>query len=343
METSIRYPAEWEPHEAVWLAWPAAQGPWEDTPLEAVQAEFRLLCQAIADPDPDSGQPRGEKLHILVPDAAAHTAAVEALAGLGATLHRVPYGDIWLRDTAPIFVQRGDQRAASVFRFNGWGGKFIYPHDDAVSAAVARESRDPVLRHDWVLEGGSLDSDGEGTLLTTGECLLNPNRNPRLSREEIEQRLHDELGFKKILWLDRGLAGDHTDGHIDNLARFVGPGRVACMEPVGADDPNRDVLLRTREALETMTDARGRRLEVVPLPSPGRVLDRHGQLMAASHVNFYIANTTVVVPVYPDSDDKTLRARLGECFPGRRIVTLPAWNILHGGGSFHCITQQQPR
>ncbi|MFW6354459.1 MAG: agmatine deiminase family protein [Verrucomicrobiota bacterium] len=342
MESRFRYPAEWEPHAAVWLAWPSHQAPWEDTALADVQAEFAALCRAIADPDPASGQVRGEPLQILVPDETHEADAARALDGLGARFHHVPFGDIWLRDTAPLFLHHVTERVASVFRFNGWGDKFVYPEDDKVADRVAHLSRDQTLRHDWVLEGGSLESDGEGTLLTTRECLLNPNRNPHLSREEIEERLELALGIRRILWLDRGLIGDHTDGHIDNLARFVAPGRVLCMAPSGEDDPNREVLEETIEALGNMSDGAGRRLEVVTLPSPGRVLDRKGEIMAASHVNFYLANTTVVVPLYPGSDDKTVCRVLGECFPGRRVIGVPAWNILHGGGSLHCITQQVP-
>jgi agmatine deiminase len=342
MESRFRYPAEWEPHEAVWLAWPCHPAPWEDTPLDAVQAEFLALCRAIAAPDAADGRQRGERLHLLVPDHATEQAVAHRLAGLEVRFPWIPIGDIWLRDTAPLFVQHVSTRVANVFRFNGWGGKFNYPHDTAVAAAIARESRDATLHRDWVLEGGSLDSDGEGTALTTAECLLHPNRNPSLGRDEIVTRLRSELGFRKVLWLDKGLRGDHTDGHIDNLARFVGPGRVVCMEPADDRDPNREVLLATIRQLGAMTDDAGRRLEVVTIPSPGRVLDRHGELMAASHVNFYIGNASVVVPLYPGSHDTEVLSRLQDCFPGRRVVGLPAWNLLHGGGSFHCITQQMP-
>lgn len=342
MESRFRYPAEWEPHEAVWLAWPCHQAPWEETPLEAVQSEFIKLCRAIADPDPITGNPCGEELRILVPDEKTQEQVVELLGGVCPHFACISIGDIWLRDTAPIFVQGPTERVANVYRFNGWGGKFVYPGDDAVGIAIAKASHDATLRRDWVLEGGSLDSDGEGTLLTTRECLLNPNRNPLLSSDQIEERLRREMGFERVLWLNHGLAHDHTDGHIDNLARFVAPGRVVCMEPYGADDPNREVLLATIAELEGMTDAAGRRLEVITLPSPGRVLDRNGEIMPASHMNFYIANTTVVAPLYPGSDDKRVSEVLQQCFPERRIVGLPAWNLLHGGGSFHCITQQVP-
>ncbi len=342
MNKVLRYPAEWEPHDAVWLAWPSHPDPWESTPLEAVQEEFAGLCRAIADPDPETGRPRGERLHILVPDEKREEVARRRLSGLGATFHRVPFGDIWLRDTAPIFAVCGSGRIATTYRFNGWGGKFVYPDDDAVAAAVAHLSGDPVASYSWVLEGGSLDSDGEGTLLTTEQCLLNPNRNPGLSRTQIEERLRDALGAERILWLGRGLEGDHTDGHIDNLARFVAPGKVVCMKPNGDFDPNKAIFEETIETLRNLRDARGRQVEVIPIPSPGRVLDRNGDIMAASHVNFYIGNTTVVVPLYPGSDASQVLEALAPCFPGRRVVGSPAWNILHGGGSFHCITQQVP-
>lgn len=342
METLLRYPAEWERHTSVWLAWPSHQAPWEDTPLAAVQTEFTGLCRAIADPDQQTGQPRGEALQILVPEANAEMTAREALEGLDATFHRIAFGDIWLRDTGPIFIRKGQARQATVFRFNGWGEKFIYPGDDAVAASIAARTNDATSAHDWVLEGGSIETDGVGTILTTEECLLNKNRNPCLSRIEIEQRLRADLGAQKVLWLGEGLAGDHTDGHIDNLARFIGPRRVLCMEPFGPDDPNRDRLLETRKRLEAMTDATGQSLEVFTVPSPRRVLDRGGQPMPASHLNFYLSNTRVIVPMYPGSEDTGILDALKPLFPDREVVGRPSWNILHGGGSFHCITQHVP-
>jgi agmatine deiminase len=328
-------PAEWAPHDAVWLAWPSAADLWGEQ-LAPAQAAFTALALAIAAPD--------ERLEVLVPDEGREAEARAALGGANARFHRAAFGDIWLRDTAPIFLVNDRGRLASVsFRFNGWGGKYVLEGDDRVSRHVAALAWASPFSADWVLEGGSVDVDGEGTCLTTEECLLNPNRNPSMSRSDVERGLGEALGAGHVLWLGRGLANDHTDGHVDNLARFVAPGVVACMEPRAPDDPNREALEAVRRDLEAMRDARGRRLEVVTLPSPGRVLGPDGQVMAASSVNFYIGNRAVVAPTYGSPYDDEIVARLAELFPGRRAVGVRADAILTGGGAFHCITQQQPR
>ncbi len=329
-------PAEWAPHDAVWLAWPSAAHLWAEQ-LAPAQASFAALARAISAPD--------ERLEVLVPDDAREAEARAALAGANVRFHRAPFGDIWLRDTAPIFVVNARGRLASVsFRFNGWGGKYVLEGDDRVSRRVAALSwAYPPYVADWVLEGGSVDVDGEGTCLTTEECLLNPNRNPSLSRADLERGLGETLGAGHVVWLGRGLANDHTDGHVDNLARFVAPGVVVCMESAGPDDPNRDALEAVQRDLSAARDARGRKLDVVTVPSPGRVLGPDGELMAASSVNFYIGNRSVVVPTYGSPRDAEIVERVGALFPGRQALGVRANAILTGGGSFHCITQQQPR
>lgn len=337
----LSMPAEWEPHAATWLAWPAAADLWQDN-LEAAQAAFTGLCRAIA--DAGDGRAPAERLRVLVTDAAARAAAGRALAGLGAELVDVPYGDIWLRDTAPLFVRDATGAPAAVrFGFNGWGGKYVLPHDAEVAERVAARSGHAVHTADFVLEGGSVELDGEGTCLTTRQCLQNPNRNPALGQRALEALLGRWLGARRVLWLDQGLENDHTDGHVDTLARFVAPGVVVCMRPSGDDDPNRDVLLAIAADLAHMTDATGRRLRVVTVPSPGRVQDADGRVMPASYVNFYIANRTVVVPTYGRPHDEQVVRELAPLFPGRRTVGVPAAAILTGGGAFHCITQQEPR
>jgi|TARA_B110000037_G_scaffold212998_2_gene266638 agmatine deiminase len=342
METPLRYLGEWERHDAVWLAWPSNQAPWGETPPEAVQAEFTAFCHAIADPDANTGKLRGEPLNILVPHLEAENAARAAMGNLNATYHPIPYGDIWLRDTGPIFIKQGHQRQATAFRFNGWGQKFIYPNDDTVAVNIARASGDPPIEKNWILEGGSIESDGEGTLLTTEECLLNPNRNPTLSRTEIEANLREDIGASKVLWLKQGLIGDHTDGHIDNVARFIAPGRVVCMASSDPLDPNHDRLRSIQKELGRMTDAKGRRLDLSTVPSPGRVYDRERKLMPASYLNFYLSNSRVIVPTYQSSYDSAVVQAFQSLFPEREVIGSPSWNILHGGGSFHCITQHVP-
>lgn len=335
-------PAEWEPHEACWVAWPSDASLWQEN-LGPAQDSFVGMCRAIADPDPYSGLPRGERLEVLVPDEHNEHAARQALEGLGARFHRIPFGDIWLRDTAPLFL-RGPQGLVSArFGFNGWGGKYVLEHDALVSSRIAEAAGLPAYGYPWVLEGGSVEVDGEGTVLTTRQCLLNPNRNPGASQEQVEAWLMQALGASKVLWLGDGLLNDHTDGHVDTIARFVRPGLVVCMEPRDSDDPNREVLERIAEDLRGMTDAAGRKLAVVRVPSPGKVGDSmEGRPMPASYVNFYIGNRAVVVPTYGSVHDTEAVELVAALFPGRRTVGVPAKAILSGGGAFHCITQQQP-
>ncbi|MCU0684460.1 MAG: agmatine deiminase family protein [Polyangiaceae bacterium] len=334
-EASFVQPAEWAPHDAVWLAWPSAADLWGPH-LASAQEAFVALALALSAPD--------ERLEVLVPNAEREAEARAALAGANARFHQVPFGDIWLRDTAPIFLRDNQGGlAAACFRFNGWGGKYVLEGDDGVAARIAALSGARPFMADLVLEGGSIDVDGEGSCLTTEECLLNPNRNPGRGRGELERVLYDMLGASQVLWLGRGLVNDHTDGHVDNIARFVAPGVVVCMEPRASDDPNRDALDAVRSDLSAMRDARGRRLEVLTLPSPGRILGPEGEIVAASSVNFYIGNRSVVVPTYGSPYDDEIVERLGAIFPGRRAVGVRANAILTGGGAFHCITQQQPK
>ena len=302
------------------------------------------MVRAIADGASGRSIPETETLEVLVPDGAQERAARDALAGVDARFHHIPFGDIWLRDTAPIFVRDASGRVASArFGFNGWGGKYVLEHDDAVAARVAKIAGLPELHAPWILEGGSIDVDGEGTCLTTRQCLLNPNRNPSLDARAIEEGLGAMLGITKTIWLGDGLINDHTDGHVDNVARFVAPGVALCMEARSADDPNREALDAIARELAASSDARGRKLEVVRIPSPGRVVDEDGRIVPASFANFYIGNRAVVVPTYDTRWDDEVVARIGALFPGRRAVGVPARAILSGGGAFHCITQQQPR
>ncbi|MFO0724028.1 MAG: agmatine deiminase family protein [Myxococcota bacterium] len=337
-------PIETDPHEATWVAWPADAELWREN-LPAAQAGFVQLCRGIADVDPSSGRARGETLYVLVPSAAHRADAERALAGLPLRFFEIPYGDIWLRDIAPIFLTNAEgRRAAAVFRFNGWGGKYVLEHDDAVAARVATAMSDlPCFTAPFVLEGGSVDVDGQGTVLTTAQCLLNPNRNPGRDKAQIERDLRDWLGAEKTLWITEGLLNDHTDGHIDTIARFVRPGLVATMEPTGADDPNRGVLEQIARELGAMTDARGRKLEVVRIPSPGAVLDESGKIMPASYVNYYLSNTSVIVPQYGVANDARALVAIAALHPERHAVGAEAKAILSGGGAFHCITQQLPK
>ncbi len=315
-------PAEWARHKATWIGFPSHADLWEDD-LAPARAEVTAFARAV-----DAGG-KGEEVLLVVADAEA-AAAARAHAPF-ATVVTEPFGDIWLRDTGPILL---GGRGARVFAFNGWGGKYDLEDDDTIGERLARGRGCVPRRSDWVLEGGAIDGDGAGLVVTTEQCLLNPNRNPGMGRAEVEARLRDDLGFTRVLWLGEGLLNDHTDGHVDNLARFVGEGRLAV--PVGADnDPNWRVY----------QDARARALaqgvEVIAVPSPGRVM-RDDEVIPASYMNFYIGNATVVVPLYGAPNDAAAVAAFADLFPDREVVGLRADHILTGGGSFHCISQQVP-
>jgi len=339
--TGFRFPAEWDPHRAVWAAWPGDPSLWRHH-LGLARKEFAAMCRAIVDLPEGGGSPRGESLEVLVRGAAEEAVAAEALEGLPVRFHRIPFGDIWLRDTAPLFARGENGEVASLcFRFNGWGGKYPFEEDMVLARAIAQAAGLDSFDVPMVLEGGAVEVDGEGTLLTTRQCLLNPNRNPSMSQEEIESGLIEALGVERVLWLGEGLVNDHTDGHVDTLARFVAPGRVLCMEARDAADPNRRALEAVASDLEGFRDALGRPLEVVRVPSPGLIEDEDGNPMPASYVNWLVANTTVIVPVYGSRWDDEAVATIAACFPERRTVGLSARAILSGGGAFHCITQQE--
>lgn len=344
-ELGFFQPIETDPHEATLLAWPAAYDLWRDS-IAAAREGFVALARGIADVDaPSAGL--GEQLWVLVPTAAEEAKARAALAGLPVRFFRIPYGDIWLRDIAPIFLRHADgRRAMAVFRFNGWGGKYVLEHDDQVATQVASALELPRFDAPFVLEGGSVDVDGEGTVLTTEQCLLNQNRNPGRDRAQIERDLAEYLGASKTLWIKEGLKNDHTDGHIDNIARFVAPGRVVCQAAAGPDDPNRATLDAIAATLAAATDATGKRLDVVRIPGVGLYRDAEGNVSPASHMNFIIGNGVVVVPVYGTPSQAAALAALAKVFPDRKVVGVPSQGVLGcglaGGGSFHCITQQEP-
>ena len=294
--------------------------------------------------DLDGARPRGERVELLVRDAGDEAAARTLLgsAAVGVRFHHLPYGDVWLRDTGPIFVTRPGEVSAARFHFDGWGGKYLMEGDSEVAAHVMERTGVRGAVFDFVLEGGAIEVDGEGTVLTTRQCLLGGARNPGLDQRALEARLCWALGARHVVWLDRGLANDHTDGHIDTLARFVTPGVVACMEP-GPGDPNRDALDGIIADLRAARAASGDALEVVTVPSPGVVEDAAGNLMPASYMNFYLANTTVVVPTYGVAADDAAVSAIATMFPTRRAVAVDGKPVVVGGGAFHCSTQQQPR
>ena len=316
---------EWAPHQAVWIGFPSAADLWE-ADLAPAQAEVAAFAEAV------HASGAGEEVWLVSADEGS-AAEARRLAPFANVLVE-PFGDIWLRDTGPIIVATGEGRRAQGFGFNGWGGKYDLPGDDSIGERLAASASLHYAKADWILEGGAIDGDGTGLFLTTEQCLLNPNRNPGLDREAVEDRLKRDLGATRIVWLGEGLLNDHTDGHVDNLARFVAPGRVAIPEAV-ADDPNAAAYA---DAAETLLDAE---LEVVAIPSPGLV-ERDGEVIPASYMNFYVGNASVVVPQYGAANDAAAVEAIQALFPGRKAIGLRADHILTGGGSFHCISQQVP-
>ena len=316
---------EWSPHEAVWIGFPSDPDLWTEDLLPAQRevAEFSSAVHA-------GGQ--GESVWLVAADQRAAEEARQ-LAPFAKVIVE-PFGDIWLRDTAAIILGSGKDRRGVDFAFNGWGGKYDLPGDDTISQRLAADAGLPCSRSDWILEGGAIDGDGSGTAITTEQCLLNPNRNPGMTRAKVEAALARDLGFERVIWLGEGLANDHTDGHVDNLARFVAPGRVA-IPTAARGDPNEAVY---KDAARRLADAR---LDLVTLPSPGKVV-RGGELIPASYMNFYIGNAVVVMPLYGAVNDAAAVHALEALFPGRKVVGLRADHILTGGGSFHCISQQLP-
>ena len=313
---------EWAPHKAVWIGFPSHPELWAED-LDQAREEVAAFARAV------HADGKGETVLLVAADEEAGAAARQLAPFAEIVIEK--FGDIWLRDTATIIAA---DRSARDFGFNGWGGKYDLPGDEDIGARLARHRGKRVVWCNWILEGGAIDGDGTGLVVTTEQCLLNPNRNPGMSRAAIEVRLAEDLGYDRVLWLGDGLLNDHTDGHVDNLARFVGEGRLAI--PVASDnDPNWQVYQ------QAAARARAAGVTVVPMPSPGRVI-RDDAIVPASYMNFYIGNAAVVVPLYGAPDDQAAIAQFAALFPNREVVGLRADAILTGGGSFHCISQQIP-
>ena len=333
-EKPISVAPEWAPQTAIWTAWPANAGQWKGD-LEAPRRDVAAMVLALAPTN---------RVRLLVNGADAEVSARAAL-GEAADIVNARYGDIWLRDTGPIFARSGGSAVAIRFKTNAWGGKFDLPDDATIGDDVAKLARWPVLKFDFVLEGGAVDHDGEGTILATRQTLLNPNRNG-WTASQAEAALAQALGARTVIWIDQGLKGDHTDGHVDNIARFVGPGRVVCQSPAGADDPNAETLDAIARTLGQAIDAKGRNIEVIRIPSVGLYHNALGSISPASHLNFVIANGVVVVPIYETATQDAALDALRVVFRGRSVIGVPSHGLLGagdaGGGSFHCITQQEP-
>jgi agmatine deiminase len=340
--TGYRMPAEWAKHEATWLVWPSNSETWPSG-LEPVQAIWIEMMAVLS---------QGERVYLLVKDCEtlenvqtllakrkdAVTANIEILL--------VPNNDSWVRDSGPIFClnpSRPDApRIANDFIFNSWGKKYgPWDDDDVIPRKAGDVVKCPVIIHDLVLEGGSIDPNGCGTLLTTTQCLLNKNRNPHLSKTEIEDRLKKFLGLSKIIWLGDGIEGDDTDGHVDDISRFVNPTTVVTVFEEDSTDPNYGPLKENFEHLKKETDQDGNPLRVITLPMPDRVEGPFGR-SPASYGNFYIANHAVLVPVYSSKNDQVALDILQKEFPDRKVVGIECTPLVRGLGAIHCVTQQQP-
>jgi agmatine deiminase len=334
----FRMPAEWAPHAATWLAWPHKEASWPGR-LDRIPPVIAAMAAALMP---------GERVEINVNDAAMEASARAALAVAGAPddqvcFHRFPTDDAWIRDHGPIFVNRADGAQAILdWEYNAWGGKYPpYERDNQIPARIGELLGLPRFQPGIVLEGGSIDVDGEGTLLTTEACLLNPNRNPSIRRTEIEARLRDYLGVERILWLGDGIAGDDTDGHVDDCARFAAGGVVVAAVEPDTSDANHAPLRDNLQRLRSLRDARGRRLEIFTLPMPPP-LEFEGQRVPASYANFFIANRVVLMPAFQCARDEEAGRILASLFPGRDIAPVAARDLVWGLGACHCLTQQQP-
>lgn len=341
-ELGYRMPAEWEPHAATWLTWPRRDGiSFPDRYDEMLPTYGKLIGQLA----------QSEEVHINVWDEEMEQFARDTLKDLKTSLKRVffhpfPAHEPWCRDHGPIFVTRefhgNHEKAVVDWNYNAWGDKYPpYELDDRIPVPISKFRGCPLFSPDMVLEGGSIDVNGRGDLLTTESCLLNPNRNPDLSRSEIERYLKDFLGVTCVLWLGDGIAGDDTDGHVDDLSRFVRPNTIVTVIEDDPADENYEPLRENYKRLKKMRDRDGKRFRIVQLPMPG-VVEYGGQRLPASYANFYIANRSVIVPTYGHKNDRVAIDRLQKEFPDRRVIGIDSTELIWGLGSFHCLTQQEP-
>ncbi len=334
-------PPEWAPHRGTWLSWPHRESSWPGK-FERIPNAFTAMVRALAP---------HEEVHLNVNgtdmESQARGALLEAQVPLDRVhFHHHPTNDAWCRDYGPIFIARegprGPEQAITDWRYNSWGGKYPpFDLDDAIPERIAEACRLPVFHADMVLEGGSIDVNGAGTLLTTEACLLNPNRNPEKSRDTIERTLREFLGVSTILWLGDGIVGDDTDGHVDDIARFVDRSTVVAAVEDDPLDENFEPLRDNLRRLQAMRDQDGRPLRVVPLPMPPPLWYQEERL-PASYANFYIANGVILLPSYDPHRDAEASAVLQPLFPSHRIALIPSTDLVWGLGSCHCLTQQWP-
>ncbi len=334
MSEPLIFPPEWARHTATWMSWPFDDDMWFGH-LKEVRLEYQALVEAIASV---------EHVHLVVRD---HEAKQSALGQLGQrqgiTLHERPLDDVWMRDNGPIFIRQGSKLALTNWLFNAWGEKYDWQKDNLIPAYVAEYLKLPRVDINCVMEGGSLEINSQGLLITTEQCLLTPTRNPNMTKRDIEATLGQHLGVKETIWLKQGLEGDHTDGHIDTITRFVSDDVVLTSVCGDKNDINYLTMAENLHTLRSYRGKDGNKLQIVELPLPAeRLYLEDGTRLPPTYANFYIANGLVVVPQYGDIMDKKALGIITEVFPDRKVVGLKSRAIINGGGSFHCLTQQQP-
>ena len=325
-------PAEWEPHEGTWISWPKDPNTFPAQILPAVERTYVKMVESLGD---------GEVVHILVNDSRAESRVRALVRNARVSFHHIRTVDVWVRDYGPTYVS-GGKGAVVKWTFNAWGNKYedLKP-DDRAGEEIAASSGLDVIRPGIVLEGGSIDVNGDGSLLTTEQCLLNPNRNPGLGRKELEAILRANLGVKDVVWLGSGIQGDDTDGHVDDIARFVGPRLVVAAAEPDQSDGNHGALMENLRRLEGSRDQDGRPLEVLEVPMPPRMVASDGRL-PVSHLNFYVGNEVVIVPTFGGWSDKLALKRIQEAFPRLEVVGIDCRALVYGLGTLHCVTQQIP-
>ncbi len=335
-ELGYSMPAEWEPHEATWLSWPKNSLTFPPKLIGKVEATFCEIIKALS---------FGEKVRLLFNDEAASRPALKQIESAGANMKNVELkfirsSDVWTRDYCPIFLlnKKTRKKAAVKWTFNAWGEKYDdLLYDNIAGDKVAEAAAVKIFRPNMVLEGGSIEANGADTLMTTEQCLLNPNRNPNRSRREIEEIIKQFLGVSDVLWLKEGISGDDTDGHIDDFCRFFGKNQVLCAVEPNSSDDNFSSLLKNREILEDSS------FEIIELPMPRPLVDsEEDRRLPASYANFYITNKVVLLPMFGDPKDKEAEEILQTCFSKREIVPIPAKALVFGYGGIHCATQQEP-
>ena len=339
----FRLPAEWEEHSATWTSWPFDENLWSGK-LNEVRGEFAQLVHTIAQHEP---------VHLLVCDTQAETDARQRLAELGQTqfsiaFHVVELDDVWFRDNGPLFVTRkgtsGEVEVlATKWEFNSWGRKFFWEKDNQAAITVLEQLEAEIALVPVVMEGGSIEQDGNGLALTTKQCLLSTERNPQLNDTQIAEYLKDYLGIERICWLQDGLEGDHTDGHIDTIVRFANPTTILCHTTTDATDPNFHIMRNNKHTLETYAHKNHLHWQIVDLPLPSLRITRDDERLPLTYANYYLCNGAVIVPQYGAKEDNAALEILRKAFPNRKIYPLSAIALITGGGSFHCVTQQQPK